>query len=325
MTVQKLVATAVLVALVSLVLNNVAAFTPNWVYQTLEDGRKRSVGLWKSCWLADRARGGSSPGARPGQADAQGCEALGWGSEVAGFQEARGTVKLQFDMMRACNLVATAALAAGQLTFVLGLTGLPLMSPDSQCWEEAMAAAFQLASKNPRCKERRPRPSVSLHQRSRPLEPVITMLSALLPCVHPQRCSPPLPPARPAFVSVHWHCPPAAWISDSGLPCMQCLTTLPMSRLGAQAGRAALFLPRISIQPDFLLRLRLVFTGPLVALRCLKLNSGCPIIPAKAPHHVSLSTNTLLRGVEPAPACPCPHQPIPTLRMAAMGTKGTHH
>lgn len=49
-------------------------------------------------------------------------------------------------MMRACNLVATAALAVGQLTYILGLTGLPLMSPDSQCWEEAMAAAFQLAS-----------------------------------------------------------------------------------------------------------------------------------------------------------------------------------
>ncbi|XP_048967493.1 transmembrane protein 204 isoform X2 [Canis lupus dingo] len=146
MTVQKLVATAVLVALVSLVLNNVAAFTPNWVYQTLEDGRKRSVGLWKSCWLADRARGGPSPGPRPGQAEARDCEALGWGSEAAGFQEARGTVKLQFDMMRACNLVATAALAVGQLTYVLGLTGLSLMSPDSQCWEEAMAAAFQLAS-----------------------------------------------------------------------------------------------------------------------------------------------------------------------------------
>ena len=56
---------------------------------------------------------------------------------------------VQFDMMRACNLVATAALAAGQLTFVLGLTGLPLLSPDAQCWEEAMAAAFQLASKYP--------------------------------------------------------------------------------------------------------------------------------------------------------------------------------
>lgn len=51
--------------------------------------------------------------------------------------------------MRACNLVATVALAAGQLTFILGLTGLPLMSLDSQCWEEAMAAAFQLASKYP--------------------------------------------------------------------------------------------------------------------------------------------------------------------------------
>lgn len=54
---------------------------------------------------------------------------------------------VQFDMMRACNLVATAALAVGQLTFVLGLMGLTLMSPESQCWEEAMAAAFQLASK----------------------------------------------------------------------------------------------------------------------------------------------------------------------------------
>lgn len=50
-------------------------------------------------------------------------------------------------MMRACNLVATAALAVGQITFILGLTGLPLMSPESQCWEEVMAAAFQLASK----------------------------------------------------------------------------------------------------------------------------------------------------------------------------------
>lgn len=143
MTVQKLVATAVLVAFISLVLNNAAAFTPNWVYQTLEDGRRRSVGLWRACWLADRTRGG--PGARAGP-DTRDCEALGWGSESAGFQESRGTVKLQFDMMRACNLVATAALAAGQLTFVLGLTGLSLMSPESQCWEEAMAAAFQLAS-----------------------------------------------------------------------------------------------------------------------------------------------------------------------------------
>ncbi|KAM4813396.1 transmembrane protein 204 isoform X2 [Urocitellus parryii] len=147
MAIQKLVATAVLVALVSLILNNAAAFTPNWVYQTLEDGRKRSVGLWKSCWLVDKGRGGPSPGARAGQEDTQDCEALGWGSETAGFQESRGTVKLQFDMMRACNMVATAALAMGQLTFVLGLTGLPLMSPDSQCWEEAMAAAFQLARK----------------------------------------------------------------------------------------------------------------------------------------------------------------------------------
>ncbi|XP_006873917.1 PREDICTED: transmembrane protein 204 [Chrysochloris asiatica] len=132
MTVQKLVASAVLVALVSLVLNNAAAFTPHWVHQTLEDGRQRSVGLWRACWLPDRTRSGPP--------EEHQCQALSWGSEAAGFQEARATVKLQFDMMRACNLVASAALAVGQLTFVLGLAGLP------PCWEEATAAAFQLAS-----------------------------------------------------------------------------------------------------------------------------------------------------------------------------------
>lgn len=93
MTVQKLVATAVLVALVSLILNNAAAFTPNWVYQTLEDGRKRSVGLWKMCWLAEKGRGGVGTGVRHGQGEERGCEALGWGSEPAGFQESRSTVK----------------------------------------------------------------------------------------------------------------------------------------------------------------------------------------------------------------------------------------
>ncbi|XP_038618417.1 transmembrane protein 204 [Tachyglossus aculeatus] len=145
MTVQKLVATAVLVALVSLVLNNAAAFTPNWVYQALEDGRKRSVGLWKSCWLAERGRAVTG-GAGAGHGEERECEALSWGSESAGFQESRSTVKLQFDMMRACNLIATVALTAGQLIFVLGLLDLPLVSQDTQWWEEAIAALFQLAS-----------------------------------------------------------------------------------------------------------------------------------------------------------------------------------
>jgi len=99
MTVQKLVATAVLVALVSLILNNAAAFTPNWVYQTLEDGRKRSVGLWKMCWLAEKSRGGASTSARHGQGEERECEALGWGSESAGFQESRSTVKRKFNLL----------------------------------------------------------------------------------------------------------------------------------------------------------------------------------------------------------------------------------
>lgn len=54
---------------------------------------------------------------------------------------------VQFDMMRACNLIATVALTAGQLIFVLGLVEIPIISQDTQWWEEAIAAVFQLASK----------------------------------------------------------------------------------------------------------------------------------------------------------------------------------
>lgn len=109
MTIRKVVATAVLVALVSLVLNNAAAFTPNWVYQTLEDGRRRSVGLWRACWLAERPRGAPGPGARPAPADARDCEALSWGSDVAGFQESRGTVKRKSVCLTASFRVAVRA------------------------------------------------------------------------------------------------------------------------------------------------------------------------------------------------------------------------
>ncbi|KAJ0060122.1 hypothetical protein NL108_003970, partial [Boleophthalmus pectinirostris] len=51
----------------------------------------------------------------------------------------------QFDMMRACNLMATMALTAGQLIFLLGLMELPFVTQESQWWEEAIAALFQLA------------------------------------------------------------------------------------------------------------------------------------------------------------------------------------
>ncbi|KAI1896232.1 hypothetical protein AGOR_G00092690 [Albula goreensis] len=142
MAVQRLVTAAVAVALLSLVLNNVAAFTPSWVLQKLEDGRKRSVGLWRMC---ERGRDEANTG-RHGQSVLPQCEALGWGSELAGYQESRSTVKLQFDMMRACNLMATVALTVGQLIFLLGLVELPFITRDSQWWEEAIAALFQLAS-----------------------------------------------------------------------------------------------------------------------------------------------------------------------------------
>lgn len=48
--------------------------------------------------------------------------------------------------MRACNLMATVALTAGQLIFLLGLMELPFIRQESQWWEEAIAALFQLAS-----------------------------------------------------------------------------------------------------------------------------------------------------------------------------------
>ncbi|XP_035256825.1 transmembrane protein 204 [Anguilla rostrata] len=146
MAAQRLVTAAVAVALLSLALNNVAAFTPSWVLQALEDGRKRSVGLWRTCERGREEAGGGGGGGRHGQTPQPHCEAVGWGSEIAGRQESRSTVKLQFDMMRACNLLATVALTAGQLIFLLGLVELPFITQDSQWWEEAIAALFQLAS-----------------------------------------------------------------------------------------------------------------------------------------------------------------------------------
>lgn len=146
MALQRLVAAAVAVALLSLVLNNVAAVTPSWVLQTLEDGRKRSVGLWKMCPNGGERGRDDLQADRRGQGTQKQCESTGWGSEYAGYQESRSTVKLQFNMMRACNLIATVALTAGQLIFLLGLMKLPFISHESQWWEEAIAALFQLAS-----------------------------------------------------------------------------------------------------------------------------------------------------------------------------------
>ncbi|XP_028845124.1 transmembrane protein 204 [Denticeps clupeoides] len=139
MAVQRLVLAAVAVALLSLVLNNTAAWSSGWVLQTMESGRRRSVGLWRMCPLGeDESRSASSTRAL--------CQGLSWGSDYAGYQESRSTVKLQFDMMRACNLLATLALTAGQLIYLLGLLELNFITQDSQWFEEAIAALFQLAS-----------------------------------------------------------------------------------------------------------------------------------------------------------------------------------
>jgi len=90
MAVQRLVAAAVAVALLSLVLNNVAAFTPSWVLQALDDGRRRSVGLWRMCPLSGE-RGELPAGMKGPQ-----CEGLGWGADYFGYQESRSTVKRKF-------------------------------------------------------------------------------------------------------------------------------------------------------------------------------------------------------------------------------------
>ncbi|RXN07421.1 transmembrane protein 204 [Labeo rohita] len=131
MAVRRLVVVAAAVALLSLVLNNVATFSSSWVLQMLEEGRQRSVGLWRMCANVHEPTA---------------CQRLSWGSELAGYQESRSTVKLQFDMMRACNLMATVALTVGQLIFLFGLLKISPITQDSQWWEEAIAALFQLAS-----------------------------------------------------------------------------------------------------------------------------------------------------------------------------------
>ena len=92
MAVQRLVLAAVAVALLSLVLNNTAAWSPSWVLQTLDSGRRRSVGLWRMCSLEggrlDEASAGGSEAGTRGL-----CLGLSWGSDYAGYQESRSTVK----------------------------------------------------------------------------------------------------------------------------------------------------------------------------------------------------------------------------------------
>lgn len=103
MAVQRLVAAAVAVALLSLVLNNVAAFTPSWVLQALEDGKKRSVGLWKMCPTGGERERNDLQAGRRGQGTSKQCDSLGWGSDFAGYQESRSTVKRKCHATYACR------------------------------------------------------------------------------------------------------------------------------------------------------------------------------------------------------------------------------
>ncbi|TRY92912.1 hypothetical protein DNTS_005723 [Danionella cerebrum] len=156
MAVHRLVALAAVVALVSLVLNCISTFSSSWVIQVFEDGRRRNVGLWRVCTHEDTHKDAAACQKRgiwgvcdhedTNSQEPPACQRLSWGSELAGFQESRSTVKLQFDMMRACNLMATVALTMGQLIFLFGLLEISHVTQDSQWWEEAIAALFQLAS-----------------------------------------------------------------------------------------------------------------------------------------------------------------------------------
>ncbi|TRY92911.1 hypothetical protein DNTS_005723 [Danionella cerebrum] len=156
MAVHRLVALAAVVALVSLVLNCISTFSSSWVIQVFEDGRRRNVGLWRVCTHEDTHKDAAACQKRgiwgvcdhedTNSQEPPACQRLSWGSELAGFQESRSTVKLQFDMMRACNLMATVALTMGQLIFLFGLLEISHVTQDSQWWEEAIAALFQLAT-----------------------------------------------------------------------------------------------------------------------------------------------------------------------------------
>lgn len=96
MAIQRLVLAAAAVALLSLVLNNTAAWSSSWVLQTLDGGRRRSVGLWRMCPL-DSGKGADEGGMMGGPSDAGTksglCQGLSWGADYAGYQESRSTVK----------------------------------------------------------------------------------------------------------------------------------------------------------------------------------------------------------------------------------------
>lgn len=85
MAVRRLVVVAAAVALLSLVLNNVATFSSSWVLQVLKDGHRRSVGLWRMCPQDDMHAHGLVA-----------CKWLKWGSDTAGYQESHSTVKREF-------------------------------------------------------------------------------------------------------------------------------------------------------------------------------------------------------------------------------------
>lgn len=88
MAVGRLVLVAVAVALVSLVLNVVAALGSGWTLQELDGGRKRSVGLWKMCMHdTDTHTQSQAPVTSPP------CQTLGWGADLAGKMESHNTVK----------------------------------------------------------------------------------------------------------------------------------------------------------------------------------------------------------------------------------------
>lgn len=94
MAVRRLVVVAAAVALLSLVLNNVATFSSSWVLQMLEEGRQRSVGLWRMCANVHEPTA---------------CQRLSWGSELAGYQESRSTVKRKSLSYKGTNANTTSA------------------------------------------------------------------------------------------------------------------------------------------------------------------------------------------------------------------------
>lgn len=93
MAAGRLVLAAAGIALISLLLNAAVTFSSGWVLQVLEDGCLRSVGLWRVCGYEADTKLQTHGQVTANAAIQTLCQVVGWGADLAGYQESRSTVK----------------------------------------------------------------------------------------------------------------------------------------------------------------------------------------------------------------------------------------